>query len=197
MLQMSLSTSSISDTDLFQGDRRLHGSRSQLMMSPCAKDLEARVFRWCTPAQELCMCTCRRWCPPSPGHWAPCWTPGRLSPTRTWTWTPPPGGSCRSSPGWRSQPVRSQAHRYAWIIIQNWPITWTGTCSITLTISSACLSARTSPFSTTLNFPVVLLMDTQVCLHTWIKSIQLQIFLCTFLIHLFERGLSIIRITLP
>ena len=35
----SFSRSSISASDRFQGDLRLQGSRSQLMMSPCGKDL--------------------------------------------------------------------------------------------------------------------------------------------------------------
>ena len=35
----SFSRSSISAADRFQGDLRLQGSRSQLMMSPCGKDL--------------------------------------------------------------------------------------------------------------------------------------------------------------
>ena len=47
--------------------------------------------------------TCRRWCPPSLGCSAPCWTPGRPSPTRTWTWTSPPACD-KSSPVWRCQP---------------------------------------------------------------------------------------------
>ena len=47
--------------------------------------------------------TCMLSCPPSPGHWAPCWTRGRQSRIQTWTCSSHFGHG-RSSRGWMYQP---------------------------------------------------------------------------------------------